>query len=340
MKRKSSNVLKLKLLLEKDKRINQIYSKFKFLISKHKKNNSFVVAVSGGPDSMALSCLAKLLSFEKQYKFLFVLVDHSIRKDSYQEALKVKKLLKTVNINLKILKNFKKIDKNIQKNARDVRYNLLTAFCKKNRAKSLLVAHHQDDQVETFLIRLSRGSGVEGLSSMNVVTILKNKIHLIRPFLDFNKNELNRISKKVFRKTFKDPSNSNKKFLRTNIRDLKKMLQSKGVNFEKIIRSIKNISSSKEAINFYVNIFLKKFVKFKKKETILNFTQFRKQPEEIKFRIINSIVKKRAASYYPPRSEKVIKLINNFQRNQLKKCTLGGCIFERKKSFLYVSKEF
>ena len=85
---------------------------------------------------------------------------------------------------------------------------------------------------------------------------------------------------------------------------------------------------------------MKKFVKFEKNSTILNLVQFQKEPQEIRFRIINDIVKKRSNSYYPPRSKKVINLINGFKSNRIKKCTLGGCIFERKKSLLYVSKEF
>jgi tRNA(Ile)-lysidine synthase TilS/MesJ len=174
---------------------------------------------------------------------------------------------------------------------------------------------------------------------MSETTKLKYSVNLIRPFLEFKKIQLSYISNKVFRKTFKDPSNKNKNFLRTNIRDLKMILQNKGLNFEKIIRSIKNISSSKETINFYIARSIKKFVKFRKKETILNLKQFRKEPKEIRFRIINNIIKKRMNSYYPPRSEKVLNLINNFQTNSLKKCTLGGCIFERKRNFLYVSKE-
>jgi len=339
MKRKNSNVLKLKDFFVKDKRIKEIYSKFKLVLSRNRKNKSFVVGVSGGPDSMALVALSNSAMYEKNYKFLFVLVDHGIRKNSHTEALQVKKLLKKNNIDLKILKNKKKIYKNIQKKARDIRYDLLAQYCKNNKVKSLLVAHHKDDQVETFLIRLSRGSGVEGLSSMSEVTKLKYNVNLLRPFLDFKKSELSYISKKVFGKTFKDPSNKNKKFLRTNIRNLKKTLQNKGIDFEKIIRSIKNIASSKEAINFYVNKSIKKFVKFKKNETILNLNQFRKEPGEVKFRIINKIVKKRSNSYYPPRSEKVLNLIYNFQGNNLKKCTLGGCIFEKKKNFLHVSKE-
>ena len=109
---------------------------------------------------------------------------------------------------------------------------------------------------------------------------------------------------------------------------------------KKIIRSIKNISSTKEAIDFYVAKAMKKFVKFERKSTILNLIQFQKEPQEIRFRIINNIVKNRSKSYYPPRSKKVLNLISGFQNKNLRKCTLGGCIFERKKSFLHVSKEF
>ena len=172
------------------------------------------------------------------------MVDHGIRKNSGQEALQVKRLLHKHSINLEILRNKKKIRNNIQRKARDVRYQLLEAFCKKKKAKSLLVAHHQDDQIETFLIRLSRGSGVEGLSSMQEMTNLKSGIRLIRPFLEFKKAQLTYIAKKTFGKIFKDPSNKNKKFLRTNIRVLKKNLVNKGIDLEKIIRSIKNIAST------------------------------------------------------------------------------------------------
>ena len=281
-----------------------IYSKVKAVLKKYKKNNSFVVGVSGGPDSLALTALTKAIAEEKKYRFFYALVDHSLRKNSANEALQVKKLLNENGINLEILKNKKKIRNNIQKKARDVRYQLLVNFCKKKRAKSLLVAHHQDDQIETFLIRLSRGSGIEGLSSMNEMTNLNSEIRLIRPLLEFKKVQLSNFAKKAFGKIFKDPSNKNKKFLRTNIRILRSSLINKGIDLEKITRSIKNIASSKEAIDFYVARSMKKFVKFEKKSTILNLTEFKKEPQEIRFRIINNIVKKRSNSYYPPRSKK------------------------------------
>ena len=340
MKRKNLNVAKLKDVIIQDKKISGIYLKLKAVLSKYRKNNSFAVAVSGGPDSMALALLSSLIKSEGKQNAYFLLVDHGIRKNSAREALEVKKILKKNGINLQVLKNKKKISRNIQKNARDLRYELLIRFCKKNKIKTLLTAHHKDDQVETFLIRLSRGSGVEGLSSMSQSTNLKHGIKLIRPFLEFKKDELKYISNKVFKKTIRDPSNIDRKFLRTNIRELANILQSKGLNFDQIIRSIKNISSTKEAINFYVNRSLKKFVKFKKSEAILDLKMFRMEPREVKFRIINKIVKNRTASYYPPRSQKVINLISRFEGKNSKKCTLGGCVFEKKKNLLHVTREF
>lgn len=339
MKRKSSNVQKLKNTLLQDKKILRIYIELKNFLSKNKNIKSFTVALSGGPDSMALAGLSNFLMREEKYKVLFALVDHGIRKNSSKEALLVKKLLKRKNIKLIILKNNKKITKNIQKNAREIRYELLTNFCKKNNVKYLLTAHHQDDQIETFFIRLSRGSGVEGLSSMSEKTVIQNKINLLRPLLNYEKKELSLIAQKMFGKTFKDPSNKNKKFLRTNIRKLKKILENQGLNPEKIAHSIKNISSTKDAINFYVVKSMNKFVKVKKKETILNLIHFKKEPDEVKFRIINNIVKKRGNNYYPPRSYKVVSLINRFEKNKLEKCTLGGCIFEKRKNLLHVSRE-
>ncbi len=331
--------MRIKNLSARRHNYSKIYQKVKFILNKHKKNNSFVVGVSGGPDSLALVYITKNISKKYNYKFYFAIVDHGLRKNSSNEALVVKKLLKKQHLELTILKNKKKITKNIQKNAREVRYDLLEKFCKKKNAKSIIVAHHQDDQVETFLIRLSRGSGVEGLSAMQEMTKLKSGTKLIRPLLDFKKTELSQIAKKAFGKFLKDPTNKNKKFLRTNIRDLKKNLEEKGVNIEKISRSIKNIASTKEAIDFYVKKSIKKLVRKESKQIILNFINFKVEPAEIKFRIINKVVKNISKSYYPPRSRKVINLIDGFQRNRIKKCTLGGCIFEKKKNYLYVSKE-
>ena len=99
----------------------------------------------------------------------------------------------------------------------------------KNKIPYIVTAHHSDDQIETFLIRLSRGSGLQGLSSMSEISKLKNDIKIFRPFLSFQKNQLVRITKVIFKNFVKDPSNHNKKFLRTKIRRLVKTLNNMGI---------------------------------------------------------------------------------------------------------------
>ena len=83
--------------------------------------------------------------------------------------------------------NKSKINKNIQSQARKIRYDLLVKFCKKKKIKIILTAHNLEDQVETFFIRLSRGSGLTGLSAMKSSSKLSNNIILSRPLLDTKK---------------------------------------------------------------------------------------------------------------------------------------------------------
>ena len=82
------------------------------------------------------------------------------------------------------------IKNNIQSTARQIRYKLLSNFCLQKKVKTILTAHNLEDQVETFFIRLSRGSGLQGLSSMKQVNKISGNISLIRPLLDFKKNQL------------------------------------------------------------------------------------------------------------------------------------------------------
>ena len=126
------------------------------------------------------------------------MVDHNIRKNSDLEAKQVKRLLKKKKINLRVILNKKKITKNIQAEARNIRYDLLANYSKKIKCRTILTAHNLEDQVETFFIRLSRGSGLKGLSAMKHLTKINNQVNLYRPLLGVKKKFLIKISKKVF----------------------------------------------------------------------------------------------------------------------------------------------
>ncbi len=290
----------------------------------------YLIAVSGGPDSLALVALTKAYMFHKKTQFYYGLVNHNIRKNSYQEAQKVKKLLKKKNVNLKIFLNKKQITKNIQAEARKVRYNILSTFCKKNKIKVILTAHNLEDQVETFLMRLSRGSGLRGLSAMKSLSKINNQVSLFRPLLDTRKQFLIKISKNIFGKYIKDPSNKNKKYLRTKVRNLKGPLEKSGIMYEKIFKSIQNLSLSKTTLEGYLNKIFKELIKKKKGEILINLKKYRNLSKDTKIALINKSVKQLKRNYYDLRSKKVQNLIGNLDKKEFKSSTLGGCIFFKK----------
>ena len=233
MSKRNSSV-NLKDIFEESKDLSDIFLKFKSKLDVFNKK-IFLVAVSGGPDSLALVGLTKAYTYHKKSKFHYVLVDHNLRKNSNKEAKKVKNFLKKKKINLKIFLNKKKIIKNIQAEARNTRYKILLDYCEKKNIKILLTAHNLEDQVETFFIRLSRGSGLKGLSAMKSNSKISNKVSLFRPLLDIKKKFLIKISKNIFGNYIKDPSNKNMKFFRTRVRNLKKPLEESGIKYEQIL---------------------------------------------------------------------------------------------------------
>tara|TARA_B100000965_G_scaffold59161_1_gene45238 strand:- start:476 stop:1498 length:1023 start_codon:yes stop_codon:yes gene_type:complete len=337
MSKKNSNVI-LKNRFSNYDELSHIYSTFKKKLNFFRKK-TFLIAVSGGPDSLALTALAKSYSYENKCKIYYVLVDHNLRKDSSLEAISVKKLLKKNQINLNILKNKELIKKNVQSEARRIRYSLLTNFCKKRRIKTILTAHNFEDQVETFFIRLSRGSGLEGLSSMKQTNKTNNNINLVRPLLDVKKIQLIKISKVIFGRFYKDPTNKNTKYLRTRIRNLKKSLEASGINYDQVFRSIKNLASSRDTLELYFNKIYKETVKKKKNKIFIRLEGFNSLNKEMKMRVFKKSIKDFTNSYYSPRSKKIFNLIDQIRAKKNPKLTLGGCIISREKNHIILKKE-
>ena len=337
MSKKNSNVI-LKNRFKDFKNLSSLYLNFRKKISTLKKKK-IAVAVSGGPDSLALTAFCKAYSYEKNTKFYYVLVNHNIRKNSLSESIKVKLLLKKHNIDLDVLTVNKKITNNVQSKARFERYKLIKDYCKKKNIKTILTAHNLEDQVETFFIRLARGSGLAGLSSMRKVSELSKEINLFRPLLDVNKKSLIKCSKLIFKKFFTDPSNSNDKYLRTKIRGLKKPLKESGISYDQIIKSINNLASSKDTLdNFFIKIY-DQVVKKNKNQIKINLLEFNKLNDELKLKTINKSIKYLKKNYYDPRSRKVLNLVQILKDKKFKKSTLGGCIFIKNGDSLTLKRE-
>ena len=339
MSKKNSNVLSLKSIFKKNKKISEIYLSFKFILEKTISKKPFVIGVSGGPDSLALAALSKMYQYDNKTKVFFALIDHGIRRNSRSEANLIKKLLKKKKINLKIIRNKEKIKNNIQNKARKVRYGLLAEYCRNKKIKFILTGHHSDDQIETFLIRLSRGSGVQGLSSMNKITKLNKNINIFRPLLDFKKKDLTFIAKKIFGKFIRDPSNKDKKYLRTRIRSLRKELEKSGIHHNQIMRSINNLASTRDTLNSYLERVVESCVKRKKNETLINLKKLFLESNEIKLKTLGYVIKDFSNSYYPPRSKKILNALKRLNSTRRVKLTLAGCLLEKSGDYLSIRKE-
>ena len=344
MKKKSLNAKKkthnsiLKNLT--NKKILKIYKEFKNSLN---INNSFAVAVSGGPDSLSLAFLGKCFSLINNVNVKFYTVDHKLRKNSSFEARLVVLKLKKFDINCKILTwRGNKPLTNIQALARDKRYSLLTKECKKNKINYLLLGHHIDDLYENFLIRLFRGSGLKGLTSLGKTSEYKNNgIKILRPLINVEKSELIYLSNKVFNFFIKDPSNLNENFKRIRIRNLMNNFKKEGLDKKKLKLTIKNLKDSDQSINFYVkkNIDKNKIFFNKKKTFILNKFFF-DQSHEVIFRSLSLLLKSIGEKYYVARGKSIDSLIEKIKLNNFNtKVTLGGCFIEKINKTILISRE-
>ena len=321
----------------KNKKINTIYKRFEKSLN---INEKFAVAVSGGPDSLALAFLAKVYSIKKRIPSKFFIVDHKLRPESTKEAKAVSKVLKKILIKPEILSwKGKKPLKNIQSIARVKRYALLTKNCEKLKIKNILLGHHQDDLFENFFIRFLRGSGLKGLVSLDKKSKISNK-NLIRPLINEKKEDLVYISKKVFNFYIQDPSNLDEKFQRIRIRKLIDELKKEGLDNTKFLKTIKNLKYSNNVVDFYVQENLKKnaFFSEKKNNLILN-KNFFEQPYEVIFRAFSDSLKIVGKKYHSVRGKKLDKIISQIEKNHLNRSTLGGCVVEKVNQSVIISKE-
>lgn len=156
---------------------NSFFVKIEEIFQK-KLPKKIAVAVSGGADSLALTLLLDDFCRTKKIKLFAITVDHKMRQASSKEALELGEILAKRKIPHEILTiSAAKIpQKNIEAKLREMRYELFLKFCQKNKIEFLFLGHHLGDVAENFLIRLFRGSGLDGLSTMKEVVSRKSLV--------------------------------------------------------------------------------------------------------------------------------------------------------------------
>ncbi len=205
------------------------------------KHSALLLAVSGGPDSIALMMLAARWSkaLKRKPDLIVATVDHSLRPESKREAAAVAKLARKLGLTHCTLRwSGAKPKTGLQQAARLARYGLLTGAARKAGAKHIVTAHTLDDQAETVLIRMSRGSGITGLAAMaretNVPGSGTGGITLVRPLLDIPKARLIATLRAENFPFAVDPSNHDPRFTRARLRGLMPQLAEEGLDARRL----------------------------------------------------------------------------------------------------------
>lgn len=216
------------------------------------------VAVSGGPDSMALVFCLKRWA---QRAIVAFIVDHRLRAESSAEAANVKTFLAQSGIDAEVLSwEHEPVTGRLHEKARAARYRLLIEACRRHGARDLFIAHHRDDQAETILMRLAKGSGVDGLAGMKAQK-MRDGIRFLRPFLSLPKDRLIATCQKASLPFITDKSNKNEKFARGRLRKILPLLAEEGLTVESLLTLGARAAEAKNALEHYTNDFLRRAAK-------------------------------------------------------------------------------
>lgn len=221
------------------------------LFADGKSSPALILAVSGGPDSVALLYLAARwrAALRAGPELIAATVDHGLREEAAREARAVKRLAKALGIAHRTLKwQGVKPKTGIPAAARTARYDLLAQAARKAKASAILTAHTQDDQAETVLMRLSRGSGIAGLGAMARYT-RREGVNLLRPLLDIPKERLIATLKKAKIEYALDPTNHDPAFTRPRLRALMPELAAEGADARNLVRLAARLSRANAALD-------------------------------------------------------------------------------------------
>ena len=203
------------------------------------------VAVSGGPDSLALVLLAH---GAMPGRIAAATVDHGLRAESVAEAALVSKFCQSLGVPHAVLKVEVALG-NVQAMARSARYAALAGWAEREELAALATGHHADDQAETLLLRLTRGSGVAGLAGVRARGLVPGtQLPLLRPVLEFRRAELAAVVVAAGIAAVQDPSNHDDKFDRARLR--KALAQADWLDVPALAASASHLADADAALDW------------------------------------------------------------------------------------------
>jgi tRNA(Ile)-lysidine synthase len=302
------------------------------------------LAVSGGADSLALlDCADRWRRLRDDRPEAIVLtVDHGLRRRSDREAAAVARIARARGLDVHILTwAGPRPEGDVEARAREARYRLMLQAMRETGASHLLLAHHRDDQAETFLMRLSRGSGLFGLAAMRP-EIRSGEATILRPFLDLPRSRLVATTAAAGLAPVADPMNDDPRFLRTRMRRLLPILAAEGIAAADLAATAGRLAGAADALDQWASRAIAAAVSVDDLAVAwLDPSAFFAEPVEIRYRVLTRLLLAIGGDSYPPRFERLAALHDAMaKRSGRFKRTLAGTVVEGRGDRFALYREF
>ncbi len=295
------------------------------------------VAVSGGGDSVALLLLLDAWAQDDKTRITAITVDHGLREISAQEAADVGRICAGLGLPHTVLKWIGWDGKgNLQQAARDARYGLMAKWAKSVGVTDIALGHTCDDQAETFLMRLARGSGVDGLSSMSRFRDNLG-VRWLRPILALRRTELRQFLKSAGVPWADDPSNDDEKYERVRVRKTLELLEPLGIDAENLSATAGRLGAVRHVLSRTTADAAKGISTIKAGAVFLETSQFLALAAETRRRLLSHALCWVSGNAYPPRAGALGELMGRLEAGE--SGTLHGCLIVWNKDQIVVARE-
>ncbi len=317
-----------------------------------------LLAVSGGRDSTALMILASRWKREgrPQCAIKVATVDHGLRPESEAETRLVAENARSLDLDCQILRTTIGNDDdgpgdsgNIQARARRARYRCLAAAAFDSGFDTIVTAHHIEDQAETFLLRLARGSGVYGLGAMqrfsSLFGIEHGEIALARPLLQESRVHLHKLVEDSGLSWVEDPTNEDMAFARVRIRSVAPVLADADLTADRLAETAARLQRAGEALDHYVSAHLRSNVTFDDfGSAVIDIVPFLDTPAETALRAMGRLLQAVGGSEYTPRMDRLENLLSALrdaaENSTSVRRTLNGCVADLRGGELRLYREW
>ena len=298
------------------------------------------VGVSGGADSLALMLLVDGWARRRGGAAVALTVDHRLRRGSGPEAREVGRILARHGIRHHVLtRHGPAPGSNIQAAARAARYALLGDWCRGRGVLHLALAHHLEDQAETLLLRLGRGSGADGLACMPVVAE-RHDVRLIRPCIAVPRARLRAVLRTRRVAWIEDPSNRDASFARVRVRAALPALAVQGLHAERLAMTAGNMGRARAALEQHTaGLLARAATVHPTGYCLLDAAALAMAPRDVSLRALSRVLMCIGGNVYPPRLNRLERLHDRLTGGGLGGGTLAGCRIAPAAAGLLITRE-